>query len=82
MALVVLLYKPTEHTVIAGCRFRVAVPSPEKEIAVAVNGGRFRSPWVIQYTHKRFIHFFTHWDFSDAALGFELFYVVPCSRTP
>ena len=76
MALVILLCKPPEHIIIAGCRFRATVPVKEKEIAVPVNGGRFRSLTVLQHAPQRFIHFFTHWNLSDTALRFGLLYVV------
>ena len=54
----------------------------EKEIAVPVNGGRFRSLTVLQHAPQRFIHFFTHWNLSDTALRFGLLYVVACFRAP
>ena len=82
MALVVLLRKPPEHGSIVHIRFRAAVPVEEKEIAVPVNGGRFRSLAVLQHAPQRFIHFFTHWDLSDTALRFGLLYVVACFRAP
>ena len=77
MALVVLFRKPPEHGSIVHIRFRATVPVEEKEIAVTVNGGRFRSLTVLHHAPQRFIHFFTHWDLSDTALRFGLLYVVP-----
>ena len=82
MALVALLRKPPKHGSIIHIRFRAAVPTPEKEIAVTVNHDLLHSLAVLQHAPQRFTHFFIHWNLPDTALHFGLLFVVSCFRAP
>lgn len=77
MVLVVLLYKPPEHTVIVNRHLWQAVSVKEKEFPVTVDNDRLCPPSVFQHTPQRFIYGGTHADLSDTAFRFRRVNMIP-----